>query len=83
MQRKYSCNATLTVTVTLMFLSYQGSCLCGTVNNRGKVIYCYGDLVPRHSELFSESGSSSNGRTSPRDLLAAQLGIWVFGLLAL
>ena len=62
---------------------YQGSCLCGTVNNRGKVIYCYGDLVPRHSELFSESGSSSSGRTSPRDLLAAQLGIWVFGLLAL
>ena len=62
---------------------YQGSCLCGTVNNRGKVIYCYGDLVPRHSELFSEGGSGAQGRTSPRDLLAAQLGIWVFGLLAL
>ena len=62
---------------------YQGSCLCGTVNNRGKVIYCYGDLVPRHSELFSEGGGGAQGRTSPRDLLAAQLGIWVFGLLAL
>ena len=60
----------------------QGSCLCGTVgNNRGKVIYCYGDLVPRQNEIFSESGAS--GKTSPRDLLAAQLGIWVFGLLAL
>ena len=47
------------------------------------MIYCYGDLVPRHSELFSEGGSGAQGRTSPRDLLAAQLGIWVFGLLAL
>jgi len=66
-----------------MFYVCQGSCLCGTVNNRGKVIYCYGDLVPRHSELFSDGQTNSNGRTSPRDLLAAQLGIWVFGLLAL
>jgi len=66
-----------------MFYVCQGSCLCGTVNNRGKVIYCYGDLVPRHSEIFSDSQTNSNGRTSPRDLLAAQLGIWVFGLLAL
>jgi len=65
-----------------MFYVCQGSCLCGTVNNRGKVIYCYGDLVPRHGELFSESGTT-NGRTTPRDLLAAQLGIWVFGLIAL
>ena len=95
---KYSCNATLALSQiwdvsflllagqkarVIIFVVSQGSCLCGTVNNRGKVIYCYGDLVPRHSELFSESGSSSNGRTSPRDLLAAQLGIWVFGLLAL
>jgi len=65
-----------------MFYVCQGSCLCGTVNNRGKVIYCYGDLVPRHGELFSESGTT-NGRTTPKDLLAAQLGIWVFGLIAL
>lgn len=65
-----------------MFYVCQGSCLCGTVNNRGKVIYCYGDLVPRHGELFSENGDSSS-RTTPRDLLAAQLGIWVFGLIAL
>jgi len=65
-----------------MFYVCQGSCLCGTVNNRGKVIYCYGDLVPRHGELFSETGTT-NGRTTPRDLLAAQLGIWVFGLIAL
>ena len=61
----------------------QGSCLCGTVNNRGKVIYCYGDLVPRHGEMFSDSSKAGAGRTTPRDLLAAQLGIWVFGLVAL
>lgn len=61
----------------------QGSCLCGTVNNRGKVIYCYGDLVPRQSEIFSEGQGGASAKTSPRDLLAAQLGIWVFGLLAL
>jgi hypothetical protein len=56
----------------------QGSCLCGTVNNHGKVVYCYGALVPRNGELFLETGT-----TTPRDLLAAQLGIWVFGLIAL
>jgi len=65
-----------------MFYVCQGSCLCGTVNNRGKVIYCYGDLVPRQGELFSESSGSAS-RSTPRDLLAAQLGIWVFGLIAL
>ena len=74
--------AFLTSVVYNEMFSLQGSCLCGTVNNRGKVIYCYGDLVPRHGELFSESGTT-NGRTTPKDLLAAQLGIWVFGLIAL
>ena len=58
----------------------QGSCLCGTVNNRGKVIYCYGDLVPRHGELFAEGGEQGGGATS-KDLLAAQLGVWTIGLI--
>lgn len=65
-----------------MFYVCQGSCLCGTVNNRGKVIYCYGDLVPRHGELFAEGGAEP-GTTSSKDLLAAQLGIWTFGIFAL
>jgi len=65
-----------------MFYVCQGSCLCGTVNNRGKVIYCYGDLVPRHGELFAEGGEQQ-GTTSSKDLLAAQLGIWTFGIFAL
>lgn len=65
-----------------MFYVCQGSCLCGTVNNRGKVIYCYGDLVPRHGELFAE-GAEQQGTTSSKDLLAAQLGIWTFGIFAL
>ena len=65
-----------------MFYVCQGSCLCGTVNNRGKVIYCYGDLVPRHGELFAE-GEGGSGSTSSKDLLAAQLGIWTFGIFAL
>ena len=65
-----------------MFYVCQGSCLCGTVNNRGKVIYCYGDLVPRHGELFAE-GNEGNGGTSSKDLLAAQLGVWAFGIIAL
>jgi len=65
-----------------MFYVCKGSCLCGTVSNRGKVIYCYGDLVPRHDELF-EGKEESGGRATQRDLLAAQLCIWVFGLLAL
>lgn len=65
-----------------MFYVCQGSCLCGTVNNRGKVIYCYGDLVPRHGELFAE-GAETQGTTTSKDLLAAQLGIWTFGIIAL
>ena len=65
-----------------MFYVCQGSCLCGTVNNRGKVIYCYGDLVPRHGELFAEGGESAN-KTTSKDLLAAQLGLWTFGIIAL
>ena len=65
-----------------MFYVCQGSCLCGTVNNRGKVIYCYGDLVPRHGELF-DGDSEGSGTTSSKDLLAAQLGIWTFGIIAL
>ena len=65
-----------------MFYVCQGSCLCGTVNNRGKVIYCYGDLVPRHGELFAE-GEGGSGTTTSKDLLAAQLGIWTFGIFAL
>ncbi len=65
-----------------MFYVCQGSCLCGTVNNRGKVIYCYGDLVPRHGELFAEGGETNNG-TSSKELLAAQLAVWVVGLLAM
>ena len=65
-----------------MFYVCQGSCLCGTVNNRGKVIYCYGDLVPRQGELFAEGGEQ-NGKTSSKDLLAAQLGLWTFGIFAL
>ena len=65
-----------------MFYVCQGSCLCGTVNNRGKVIYCYGDLVPRHGELFAE-GEGGSGAATSKDLLAAQLGIWTFGIFAL
>jgi len=65
-----------------MFYVCQGSCLCGTVNNRGKVIYCYGDLVPRHGELFAEGGDTTN-KTTSKDLLAAQLGLWTFGIIAL
>ena len=65
-----------------MFYICQSQCLCGTVNNRGKVIYCYGDLVPRHGELFAE-GAESAGQTSNKDLLAAQLGVWTFGIIAL
>lgn len=65
-----------------MFYVCQGSCLCGTVNNRGKVIYCYGDLVPRGGELFPEGQGPESG-TSSHDLLTAQLGIWTFGIVAL
>ena len=71
------------IELTQLLLHCQGSCLCGTVNNRGKVIYCYGDLVPRHGELFAEGAQGADGGTSSKDLLAAQLGVWTFGIFAL
>ena len=71
------------IELTQPLLHCQGSCLCGTVNNRGKVIYCYGDLVPRHGELFAEGAQGADGGTSSKDLLAAQLGVWTFGIFAL
>ena len=69
-----------------MHFSFQGSCLCSSsVKNIGKVIYCYGDLLPRHNGLLSQSKSSEsgNGKSSSKDLIVAQLGVWVLGLLAL
>ena len=36
----------------------------------------------RHGELFAE-GADQQGSTSSKDLLAAQLGIWTFGIIAL
>jgi len=66
-----------------MFYVCQGSCLCGTVNNRGKVIYCYGDLVPRGGDMVMGDGASPPGSTSSKDLLTAQLGVWTFGIVAL
>ena len=76
------CDADSTTLVTEDSATSMRSCLCGTVNNRGKVIYCYGDLVPRQGELFAEGGEQ-NGKTSSKDLLAAQLGLWTFGIFAL
>ena len=39
-------------------------------------------IIPRHGELFAE-GADQQGSTSSKDLLAAQLGIWTFGIIAL
>ena len=69
-----------------MHYTFQGSCLCSSsVKNVGKVIYCYGDLLPRNNGLLSQSKSSESGtgKSSSKDLIVAQLGVWVLGLLAL
>ena len=58
------------------------SCAITTILNI-QVIYCYGDLVPRHGELFAEGGEPGSTTTSSKDLLAAQLGLWAFGIFAL
>jgi len=64
-----------------MFYVCKGSCLCGTVKNTGKVIYCYGEILPRNNELLSPVKNSE--KKSPKDLLVAQLAVWICGLLAL
>ena len=57
----------------------QNSCLCRTVNNRGKLIYCYSDLVE------GEARESLGDLTEPltTNLLTAQTVIWSLGLTAL
>lgn len=66
-----------------MFYVCQGNCLCSTVNNRGKVIYCYGDLVPRGDEILGAEAVQADGGTSSNDLLLAQLGVCTFGICVL
>ena len=66
-----------------LFLHCQGNCLCSTVNNRGKVIYCYGDLVPRGDEILGAEAVQADGGTSSNDLLLAQLGVCTFGICVL
>ncbi len=46
------------------------------------MIYCYGDLVPRHGELF-EGNDEGGGGTTTKDLIAIQLAVWIVGLLLL
>ena len=66
----------------IVTLSVQGSCLCSNVNNSGKVIYCFGDLVPRNTKLYPEENTNKQ-KQNHKDLLVAQIGVWLFGLLAL
>ena len=46
------------------------------------MIYCFGDLVPRNTKLYPEENNTKQKQTH-KDLLVAQIGIWVLGLLAL
>ena len=71
------------IKLTQLFLHCQGNCLCSTVNNRGKVIYCYGDLVPRGDEILGAEAVQADGGTSSNDLLLAQLGVCTFGICVL
>ena len=57
----------------------QNSCLCRSVNNRGKLIYCYSDLVP--GEARDSPGDLTELVTT--NLLTAQTVIWSLGLSAL
>ncbi|CAB4065345.1 EDEM2 [Lepeophtheirus salmonis] len=65
-----------------MFYICKGACLCGIVDNKGKVIYCYGEFFPRQGDIFQDEEeyriSSSN-----YGLLAAQVAITIVGLFAI
>ena len=61
---------------------FQSSCLCRLVNNRGKVIYCFSDMVPMHGDKF-ERNTSTQGSNYERNILAAQILVWVVGFTAL
>ena len=66
----------------LLKFYFQSSCLCRTVNNRAKVIYCFSDMVPMHGDKFEVSASIQGGNYD-RNILSAQIVVWVVGLSAL
>ena len=52
------------------------------MNNRGKVIYCFSDMVPMHGDKF-EGNTSMAGENYARNILSAQIVVWVVGFTAL
>jgi hypothetical protein len=66
----------------ILNFDFQSSCLCRTVNNRAKVIYCFSDMVPMHGDKF-EGSPSIQGGNYDRNILSAQIVVWVVGFSAL
>ena len=65
-------------------LTLQSSCLCRTVNNRGKLIYCYSDLLPLHGDQYDVVREGElEGDAVTNSLLTAQLVILLLGVAAL
>ena len=59
------------------FYICQNSCLCRTVNNRGKLLYCYSDSLQTGEDTGLEDGDLVT------NLLTAETVIWGLGLTAL
>ena len=66
------------------FYICQNSCLCRTVNNRGKLLYCYSDTLPgQEDNAVYSTVEDSDSLTLTTNLLTAETVIWSLGLTAL
>ena len=62
----------------------QNSCLCRTVNSRGKVLYCYSDILPgQEDNAVDNTGEDRDSLALSTNLLTAETVIWSLGLTAL
>ena len=65
--------------------SLKNTCLCLAGDRPAKVVYCYGDLVPRtikdQGDILAGGGADGGGMNT--DLLAAQLAVTSLGIIGM
>ena len=66
--------------------SLKNACLCLAGDRPAKVVYCYGDLVPRtikdRGDIIDDGGRADGGGMNT-DLLAAQLAVTSLGIIGM
>ena len=83
----YICKVSYTfIHIRNIYLSSQkNACLCLAGDRLAKVVYCYGDLVPRtikdQGDILAAGGADGGGMST--DLLAAQIAVTSLGIIGM